>query len=69
VLRAVAVGFVLGFALVGVFLLAGGSSVDARLAHMSALKPGAAVNHVSRRADDGCGEAKALPQLPFSTLI
>ncbi|WP_374389138.1 hypothetical protein [Sandaracinobacter sp.] len=45
-LRALVVGFILGFALVGVVRLSGMGDSGAQLASTSGLRPGAAINQV-----------------------
>lgn len=60
-LRAIVVGFILGFALVGALRLSAGREEGAMLAETSALKPGAAANFVGLHA--GCTHAWPVPVL------
>ena len=60
VLRALVVGFILGFALVGVLRLTGLRDSGAQLASTSGLRPGAAIDHVRQGAS---------PSLPGRILI
>lgn len=62
-LRAVLVGFILGFALVGVFRVAAPADQGPQLTSGHLLHPGAAVDHVARDHEAGRGCKDGLQRL------